>query len=273
MADNIIVPESSPDTDNACSASIWNSCPEEALRRKATPGTWDFDDFTTFCATANRYTLVGDASPPAAAAAADTGIVVLNASGTDNNEAYMAYGINATGLAKVTGGGSNKIWFETRVKVSSIADQGVMLGLALPGYVAANMLTDDTGVPATSSGSFVGFRAVTADPDGMDAVYATASTALTVHQEAESSSKYVPGSSSVYLQNLIADTYVKFGLHFDGLKMWWYINGVRVNDSGVAYNVTNFPDAVNLTAFWGVKTGEAVAKTMTVDWWKAAYQI
>jgi hypothetical protein len=136
------------------------------------------------------------------------------------------------------------------------------------------MLTDDTGVPRTTNGSFIGFRAVTADPDGMDAVYATASTALTVHQEAaDSTAKYVPGSSTVYLQNLIADTYVKFGLYFDGTKMYWYVNGVRVNDAGVAYNATNFPDGVNMHVVWGVKTGEAVAKAMTIDWYKIGYEI
>lgn len=260
------------DTSRSASDSIWSSCPVEQLAFGKRAGAFIRDDFTTFAADASLYKQYADAA--AIALEHDTGALYMNCTNTDNNESYVAGGINITAACKMTGGGLSRVWFETRLKLSAITDQGVFVGLALPTFAAANMLVDDTGVPRTTNGSFVGFRAVTADPDGMDAVYATAGTALTVHQEAEGSdAKYVPGTTSTYLQNLVADTYVKYGIYFDGLKCYWFVNGVKVNETGVAATATNFPDGVNMHVVWGVKTGESVAKAMTVDWYQIGYAI
>ena len=230
------------------------------------------DDFETFYADDNRYNLVGDSVT--IAVAGDTGHVVATVTNTDNNESYLAGGIGLTGCCKMTTGGVSRVWWEVRTKVSVITDQGVFVGLALPTFVAANMLTDDTGETSTTNGSLVGFRVLTADPDGLDAIYGTAAAAATVYREAEATdSLYVPGSSTVYLQNAVADTYVKLGGYFDGAKHFWFVNGMKIDAAGVAGTATNFPDAVNMHICLGVKTGAAVAKSLTTDWWQIGYEI
>lgn len=268
----LVNPSGGYSTARSASSAIWHNCPEEELLLGRANGTFYRDDFLTFAADSNLYEQF--ATTPAVAAASDVGELAMATTGTDNSESYVQGGIALTGCAKMVTGGLTQVWYETRLKLSSIADQAALVGLVIPGYATTtDALGDDDGVPRTTLGSYVGFRIVTADPNGWDAVYATAGTALTVHQEAEATdAKYVPGAST-YLQNAVADTWVKLGLYSDGYRCYWFVNGLKVNDTGVALNATNFPDNVNLHALWAIKTGEAVAKTMTVDWVKVAYLI
>ena len=62
---------------------------------------------------------------------------------------------------------------------------------------------------------------------------------------------------------LVADTFVDLAFYYNGVDAIEYaVNGVKV---GTAV-VTNLPDDEDLTITFGIQNGEAVAKTMTIDY-------
>ena len=62
---------------------------------------------------------------------------------------------------------------------------------------------------------------------------------------------------------MVADTYIKLGFAYDGKsEIAIFADGVQVGTSAV----TNLPDDEVLTVSFGIQNGEAVAKTMSIDY-------
>lgn len=258
------------DTNRRRSPGLWDGAPSyEDIMSGLVDGIFVRDDFDTFFATDNKYDLLqADSGASVALRGQNTGrggILRLTTGATDENEAYIGYGAGVGGITDFNAQVCN-MWFEARCRVESIANSGIAwaIGLGEPNMAAANMLTDSTG--ALADKDYVGFRVLSADGNGLDAVHNTASGGgETVHQEE---------ATGIAAQTLVADTWVKVGLRYDAGddKMYWYVNGQKVNTSGVAESATNFPDGEELTFFAGLKSTSATGYYMEIDWWQIAVQ-
>jgi len=256
--------------NRGCSNLIWGSCPEDALRLQML-GTFMVDDFITYQADLSGWDILVNSTGSVAGADLATGGLALTTAGTANDYAYAIYGNGKTGMGQIADG--TRMWFEARIKVSAITACSINAGLALVGantFQAAGAIVDTTGASATSNGSYLLFRTLAASPSSMDVVYATDGTAATVLQQGSTGLFRADGTTR--LQTLVADTFVKVGFLYEKGLVWAFVDGKLVNETGVRYNATNVPDGVSLAPFFGIKTLGSAARTLTVDWVKAAYQ-
>jgi len=222
------------------------------------------DDFDTFYPTASKYVISGTSATCVPIQTVPGGVVQLACTNSANGEAYLGGGIKLGAWGSIITGTPNALWWETRVKVSDITNGVYAFGLAKPSDVAAGMIADTTLVPATTV-SAVGFRTLVATPSRLDIFYMD-DAAATV---------YATGAAT-----LVADTYVKLGIRFDGTYggaanyVHFFVNGVEVATSagvnGVLSSATNFPDSIPLTHFWAAKTNASAALTMSIDWHRGA---
>lgn len=261
-----------PETTGARSNAIWGDCPAPELRCRLVPGTLLQDDFIRGVADLQFYDHILSANSSVAEGDLATGSVVLTTHTGANDYAYMIHGNGKAGMAKASAG--SRFWFEARVKVSSVADCAIQVGLALATpaatFAAAGAITNTTGVPSTTNGSYLLFRSVAADPDMLDCVYATAGTAETVFQ-AGSTGVFRDSAKTVRLQSIAADTFYKLGMYGDGKAVHFFMDGIQLRSAPVLYTATNFPDGLNFQPYFGIKTFSG-AKAMTIDWLHCAYQ-
>jgi hypothetical protein len=257
------------DTTRRSSAAVWSECPLDAIRNRVASGILVDDDFDTFYATANRYVISGTSATCAPVLAQAGGEVKLSCTNSANGEAYLGGAIKLGSFGQIISGSVDPLWFETRVKTDDITNGVVFCGLAKSTDVAAAMWADTTLVPATTV-SAVGFRTLVATPSRLDCFYMDDAAAVV----------YATGAAT-----LVAGTYVKLGIRFDGTVIGtksnlvhFFVNGVEVaqattNALGVAASATTFPDGIGLTPFWGTKTNASAAIGMTIDWYQAAMLI
>ncbi len=132
---------------------------------------------------------------------------------------------------KLTSG--KRLWYETKCKVSDADQCDLFMGLSI---------TDTT--PLDSSDR-VGFRIT----DG---------SASIVCKNAKDSTETSTASGS----SASDDTYVTLGFYWDGVSKIKYF----VNRALAATHTTNVPDDENLCVTMHIQNGEAVAKTLTVDY-------
>ena len=254
------------DTAGRGLSGFWADCPVDSLQSNNNLGYFFQDDFL------NLSQHISDQDTQTYSSYIDTGVTlkqlatevggVLQVAGNDadNDEGSLTTGGNAAGMVKIatSSGSSTKLWFEARLKnVTSVAANRLafFIGLAEEGLAAANTLVDDTG--AVADKDYVGFRVLHADGDGLDAVYNTSGGGgETVHKESAST--------------LVADTYVKVGLYYDGTKVYFYVDGSVVDADGVAYSATNVPDGEELALLLATKVGAASETKLNLDWWACA---
>lgn len=127
--------------------------------------------------------------------------------------------------------------FGCRFKVSDPTQSDVLVGLAI---------TDTTPLDVTDGIFF--------QKDDGDAF-------IDFHVE-----KNNTASSALAIATLGTDTFVTLGFVYDGRRIWYGANGVALG----SLPVTNAPDDENITPTIVIQNGEAVAKTMTVDYIYAA---
>jgi len=127
-----------------------------------------------------------------------------------------------------------QLWFESRFKVSDATQSDVLMGLQI----------NDSSPFDVSDGVFF------VKPDG----------AATVNFLVEKNNTATTASAVATMAN---DTFIRLGFWYDGVsKVVYSVNG---NILG-ALAVTNLPDDEDLTISFAVQNGEAVAKTMTIDY-------
>lgn len=212
-----------------------------------------FDDFLTFGATANQYTiLAADSGASAAPIATEVGGVLrLTTGATDENEVGISWGLAASVLGKIDAG-TGACGFEARIRPNTVADGNLLLacGMGEEAIMAANMLVDSTGVLVDKD--FVGFQTLAASGTALKAVHNTASGGGTTNL----------GTAGT----LTAATWHKLGWWFDGIdKVTYFFNGVPMYT--VKESATNFPDGEELTFALYAKAGTAVTLTVDIDWW------
>lgn len=255
------------DTSRGPSNTLWLDCPWMDMLQDPGIGIQFWDDFI------NAPTMSSDADTALYAAYIDTsntitqaatagGVLALTTDATDNDAPVVQAGGGTGGSFQITTATAGKLWFEARIKVSTLTEMSVFVGLAAPGATVDNgLLVNDTGALATTVGS-IGFNAPTS---------ASASEIFRAAYVKASATSQYPVTA---VHTAVADTWVKLGFKFDPYNdtITWYVNGIAnatttdVGDAGT----TNFPSAVLLSPAIGMKNGEAGAKTLSIDWWRCA---
>lgn len=129
---------------------------------------------------------------------------------------------------------NKKLWFKSRFKVSDATQSDFVIGL---------QITDTTPLDVTDGVFF--------QKDDGDAN-------LDFYVE-----KNNTASSATALATVSNDTYLTVGFYYNGVdKVEYYVNDVLKGSLAV----TNLPDDEELTVSFGIQNGEAVAKTMSMDY-------
>jgi len=182
-----------------------------------------------------------------------------------DTECAMQLG-GATGAAfsiSDTAGADFKLWFEARVRSSTITntENGFFVGLAGVG-AAANTFIADAGDDFASN-SLIGFWRAEADGDTVDVIYQKTSGALT--------------TPITDIATPEADTWVKLGFKYDPDKptaerITFYADGVASSTFVTGTNIatSTFPDAEILTPIFAAKAATNDTETVDMDWIRVA---
>ena len=127
-----------------------------------------------------------------------------------------------------------ELFFEARLKVSDATESDVVIGL---------QITDATPLDVS---------------DGVFFIKADGSTSVSLLVE-----KNGTATTTSSVATMANDTFISLGFYYDGASSIQYsVNGV-VKGTSVT---TNLPDDEDMTVSIALQNGEAVAKTMTVDY-------
>ena len=192
-----------------------------------------FDDFDTY--TAGNWTVTEtQAGATQALANVDGGVLLLTNSAADND-------LNA--LQKVGKSfkfeAGKKLFFKARFAVSDATQSDFIIGL---------QITDSTPL-AVTDGVYFGKDDGDADLDFVVVKDSTASTATAIATVAN-------------------NTYLTVGFYYNGINEIVYAASTNNNNPTILGKlaVTNLPDDEELTISFGIQNGEAVAKTMSIDY-------
>jgi hypothetical protein len=127
-----------------------------------------------------------------------------------------------------------RLFFEARFKVSDATQSDFVIGL---------QITDTTPLDVT---------------DGVFFIKADGSTSVALRVE-----KNNTATATSAVATMADDTFIRLGFYYDGeSSIQYFVNGVVTGTSVT----TNLPDDEDLTPTFAIQNGEAVAKTMTVDY-------
>ncbi len=264
MSNDVQYRSSSANTDRGPSPAIWGSCPVEQLMAGTKDGYHFFDDFLggprvaagAEGAVGGDYRGFADTGGTVAVGDEVGGTLVLSSDG-DNEGASFRLSNAPFQISRSHG----KLWFEARIKSSTITDtkHGIFLGLLEDVALTATVPIAADGTLADKN--FVGFHRLEGDGDAVDTVYkADGVTQVTVAADAVT---------------LVADTYVKLGMIYDptNFKLTFYKNGVALADTKTIPSAagTDFPNDVRLGLVVAVlnATGTTPGNS-EIDWWRCA---
>lgn len=159
----------------------------------------------------------------------DGGLLLVTNTAADND----LVGIQKKGESFRFASGK-KLFFEARFKVSDATQSDLAIGL---------QITDTTPLDIT---------------DGVFFIKADGSTSVSFSVE-----KNNTATTTTAVATMANDTFITLGFNYDGGSVMQYcVNGVVAGTSVT----TNLPDDEDLTISFALQNGEAVAKTMTVDY-------
>ncbi len=252
------------------SPSIWQKDEVLACIQDPSRGYHVFEDFLGFnglltsttgdyTGQAGGYSAYQDASNTITQIATEVGgVISIATDATDNDESWLQFG-GATGvLGKIASSNGQKMLFEARIRISTIASRNFFVGLAEEGFATADAITDAGAMITTKD--FIGFRSLEGDATGLDTVYQKASQTTGVVKDDA--------------LTLVAATWYKVGFVFDPAKrtnaITFFIDGEAQPDvvaSSVLDDAT-FPDGEEMSFVAGVKNGTTTATVLDLDWWR-----
>lgn len=190
-----------------------------------------WEDFDYYLAANWTVTEVGVATQ--ALANGDGGLLLVTNAAADNDSSFSQK--VGESFSFETG---KKAWYEIKFKTSDATQSDIVVGL---------QITDTTMLDVTDGIFFIkGDGAAT-----VDFVVEKNNTATT----------------TLSVATLADDTNIRLGFYWDGVdSIYIYVDGVLVGKSAD----TNLPDDEDLTVSFGIQNGEAVAKTLTIDYILAA---
>lgn len=190
-----------------------------------------FNDFDTF--TAADWTITtteaGAGSATEALTNADGGVLLITNAAGDNDRDFF----NKVGESFLMASGK-KAWFKARFKVSDATQSDFVMGL---------QITDTTPLDVT---------------DGIFFQKDDGDTNLDFHVEKDDTA-----TSATAIATVADDTYLTVAFYYNGVdEVQYFVDNVKKGTLAT----TNLPDDEELTISFGIQNGEAVAKTMSVDY-------
>lgn len=267
------------DTTRLPSPAIWNDCPWLDIEAGTRDGLKWFDDFVTqddedgSDAGYMRYIDTGNTirnlatNTTALATGARGGVLRLSADASDNDGPIIQHQTaNGAGYALIgnTSGAAWKLWFEARIRKSSITDNqaAFFCGLAQVGTAANDGLLDDNAGDIVDSISAIGFRVKHDNGEELDFAY-------------QDGGQTSPTEVIANIAAMVADTWVKVGFVYDpsesaDRRIKIFLNNQMQNTFVTNTNIdaATFPENDALAFVFGLKTGEATAVTADIDWWR-----
>ena len=268
-------------TGSGTSPNLWGDCPLVEMIADSNVGYQWHDEFLHFptIATTNvkdPYYFFADAGITCLGSTAALGgaLTIVQDGSHDNDEGWLQYGTHVYSpfMISDTAGSDKKLWFEARVKVSSIVDDvlAMFVGLAEVGVCAAEYKTDDTGVLADKD--YIGF-------DTLHVNSGTAGTNALVNVVYNLSGQTAKTLITT-AHTLVANTHVNLGFVYDpdeetAKRIKFYVDNVEQSTYVTATQIATatgvaFPDAQYMAPTVGTKLGSAVAGTLTMPWWRIA---
>jgi hypothetical protein len=199
-----------------------------------------FDDFVSYRAAdwVITTTEAGAGSASEVITDADDGILLLTNDAADDDNDFLQGYSDGTSVVEVFDPESGKeMYFEARFRVSDATQSDFVIGL---------QVTDTTPLSVADGIYF--------QKDDGDAL-------LDFHSMSGS-----VDTASTGIHTMVADTYVKVAFYYDGGSSIV----VSVDDTVVS-TITATPTGTELAISFGIQNGEAVAKTMSIDYiyvWK-----
>jgi hypothetical protein len=268
------------DTNRNPSPVIWGDCPINELREGEQAGVFFRDDFLSFpitpATTEGNWSQYAQFSSTGGTITAGTGQGGEAAFGSDgDNEGASIRTLSTPFKINRTLG---KLWFEARVKSSTVTDtkHGFFVGLMQD--VALTATVPITAAGAIADTNIVGFHRLEGDGVHLDTIYkADGVTQVSVQTDAVT---------------IAADTYVKVGMVFEpaadfaiadptlaGVNKYvlkFYYNGLLLSTSKQIPSAagTDFPNDIGLGLVFAVLNATASTPgTSTIDWWQCAQLI
>lgn len=193
-----------------------------------------FDDFDRYLASNWTVTLIGTGTQ--ALTAGDGGLLLLTNTAADDDQISMQ---NTVASYLMEAG--KRAFFKARFKISDATQSDLQIGL---------VVTDTTPLDGTD-----GIYFMKDDGDAQLDIY--------VRKDATTGS-----TSATNVATVVSDTYMTVGWEYNGKdEVGFFVNDVKV--SSLSATSTYLPDAALAVSF-SIKNGEAVAKTMTLDYIFAA---
>ena len=192
-----------------------------------------FNDFDTYVA-GNWTVTETDAGATQALANADGGVLLItNTAADDDLVALQKVGESFLFVA------GKKLYFKARFKTSDATQSDLVMGL---------QITDTTPLAVTDGVYFQ-------KPDG----------AATLNFSITKNSTSTTASAIATLAN---DTYITVGFYYNGVdSISYYASTDTLDPAFIGKSaITNLPDDEELTVSFGIQNGEAVAKTMSIDY-------
>ncbi len=243
------------------SPNIWGDCPLESIRNGRISGIIFEDDFVkgfitptiTTLINVDGYSCFGSAGATITWDDASGGAIVLTEA-TDNEAISISTEQHPFWLNSSKG----DLWFEARLKTSTITTLQQAFVLGLMDTTAQTAVVPITATGAIADLNFVGFHKPEANTTAFDASYkANGVTAVEVNSD---------------IGTLVADTYVKLGMKYKARdkKLAFYVNNAKQTTTktlGAAAG-TDFPDDIGLAPVLAQVLGASASNTLTMDWWR-----
>lgn len=219
-------------------------------------GIADFDNFVvlenTFDATVGGYVSTGDTGGSVALVGLAPGSVLNWETGAADNDGNILQRQGSAAAFDIDLNSGRRVAYEARLAIVSGGEIAFFFGLAEEGLTKDLIVNDGATL---EDKDYIGFwaKAHATDVD-VDCVYR------------------IEGGSQVDAVETVTEdddgNYNTYGFVFDGkTTVDWYVNGVKVGTSTLT--AATFPDDQALTPTMCIKNGEAAAKSVRVDYWKA----
>lgn len=278
---NGIVGFGQPGAATQPSPNIWQGCPNQLLIDKAL-GHFAHEDFQANYAisTPTDSAPVGNGSfsykgdtDTSINSVADTpsGIVDIE---TDTTAAD-AGALVTNAFGKIVRNSGNKLWFEARVAPGDVdADMGTFIGVVEEDQADEDVIADDPATNAsTADVTLIGYFQNNADPDAYNLLVKNDTDTAEEVKSDVTNATGIPEGNRTSLVDGVGATGVgfhKLGFVFDGREtIRFYVDGYKVAEKEVDSTVDQ---SNRLAAIVAVKTGDAAAEKLFVDWVRYAYQ-
>lgn len=268
--------DNTPNTDRGPSPFIWGDCPWMEIMSDPGVGYGEFHEFmdanlgitTTGTQTAwqNGLRYNGTNTTGSIATGDAVGGVVALSNTTDDHYVAIGSGNAPYQISRSHG----KLWFEARIKTSTVTDakHDIVVGLSELTAFAA-------GVPLTTAGAladknFVGFQR----PESARTTAGTGGGIMNALYKADGVASVTLASDAA---TLTADTYVKVGMVYNPSDYYLrvYVNGIEVASSSKLIPATadgaDFPNDTRLCWLFAIMNATGTSPgSSSIDWVRVA---